>query len=233
MRDMDDDTTDDMDDGMGGSMDGDAALGDSAHTRLLAEVVVDQLPAEPLSWTGFRLESDTTHTHDRSFVFAHDRAHTVVIDGQRNQVAAGESVAIPPGSEHSHQGGAWEVLLSEPGVEAPTGASPEPLFTSGALEGIPETPVQLRFLLVELPPGSQTSVHTHPGPEYVYNTRGSYTYESDATGEVPTSEGDDHSLGADTAVQKRNTGDEPATFLSWFIVDPDEPFAAGATFDTP
>ena len=37
-------------------------------------------------------------------------------------------------------------------------------------------------------------------------------------------------LPPDTAVQKRNPFKQPATFLSWFLVDPDEPFAPKASF---
>ena len=34
----------------------------------------------------------------------------------------------------------------------------------------------------------------------------------------------------DTALQKRNPFKEPAAFLSWFLVDPDQPFAPKASF---
>jgi quercetin dioxygenase-like cupin family protein len=50
------------------------------------------------------------------------------------------------------------------------------VFASVPLEGIPEPPVTISFIRVELPPGSQTSIHTHPGSEFIYETEGDIDY---------------------------------------------------------
>lgn len=212
-------------DGMGG------ALGGSAETVLLAEETLTSLPAGPLAWSGFAVAS-VEHQHAAGFVHARD-ATAIIVDGREQQLQPGDAVFVPEGTVHRHGSGtAWDVLLAAPEVEAPAGVTGEPLFRSDQLEGLPEGEAQLRTLLVELPPGTETSVHTHPGPEYIYATSGPFVYENAIIGEAETGEGDDHTVPGGTAVQKRNfDGADTAAFLSWFVVEPDMPFAPSADFD--
>lgn len=70
-----------------------------------------------------------------------------------------------------------------------------------------------------------------PGPEYIYATQGEIDYQNAIIGTEQTVEGMDHALPPDTAVQKRNPAGGMATFLSFFVVDPDEPFAPEASFE--
>lgn len=210
---------------------GDQALGGTAGTDLLGEVTLDQLPRGPLAWSGFPI-SDAVHEHAAGFVHARE-ATTVTIDGRQQDLQEGDAVFVPDGTRHEHGAGlAWDVLLADPQVAPPAGVTDPPVFRSEPLEGLPDGSAQLRTLLIELPPGAKTSVHTHPGPEYIYVTGGRFTYENAIIGAVEAVEGDAHTLPPETAVQKRNEdGDGVAAFLSWFVVDPDAPFAPSASFD--
>lgn len=209
----------------------DQGLGGTARTVLLGEVTVDELPDGPLAWSGFPV-SDAGHEHAAGFVHARE-ATTVTIDGRQQEVQPGDAVFVPDGARHEHGAGlAWDVLLADPQVAPPTGVTEPPVFRSEPFEGLPDGSAQLRTLLVELQPGGETSVHTHPGPEYIYVTRGRFMYENAVIGAVEAVEGDGHTLPAATAVQKRNEeGGSIAAFLSWFVVDPDAPFAPSASFE--
>jgi quercetin dioxygenase-like cupin family protein len=207
-----------------GGMD-EGALGASAKTTVLAEATVD-LPEGPLAWTAFTV-SEVKHEHADAFVHAQGST-TVTIDGESTQLADGEAMFVPAGTRHRHgSGSAWDVVLDNPDVEAPS----EPVFRSDSLEGLPDGEALLRAILVELPPDTQTSIHTHPGPEFVYVTRGPFAYENAIIGEVEAHDGDTHTAPAGTPVQKRNPdGADTGAFLSWFVVEPDEPFAPEASF---
>jgi hypothetical protein len=129
--------------------------------------------------------------------------------------------------------GLWHIVLADPEAELPEeleGA--EVAFSSGELAGLPDGPAALRFLLVDLPMmDSATTVHSHPGPEYIYVSEGEIEYETGLADTEMLTVGDDRALPADTAVQKRNPTGEPAAFLSWFVVDPEAPFAPETSFD--
>ena len=215
--------------GMGGEM-----LGGSAQTETLADAMVEDLPDEPLVWAGYvaALDEPLTHEHSLSFVYAKDEPHTVTIDGEEIMLQPGEGVFMGQDVEHTHAVGSfWETLLTTPEAPPPPGlADAEQLFISETLEGVPQPPVRIAFIRVELPMGSQTSVHTHPGSEFIYVTEGDIDYQNAIIGTERMQAGDVHMLPADTAVQKRNPEGETAVFLSWFIVDPDEPFAPEASF---
>ncbi len=207
----------------------DEGLGGESETEVLAEGELPASPDEPLVWRAFRV-SDVEHEHGAAFVHARD-ATTVTVDGEESELQPGGAVFVPAGTAHGHGAGeAWDVVLTDPDADDPRGSSGE-VFRSEDLEGVPDGRVVLRAIHVELPPGGRTSVHTHPGSEFIYVTRGSFTYESGAKGEQLTEEGDGHVLPTGTPVQKRNPGEGTAAFLSWFIVEPDEPFAPEATFE--
>ncbi|CAN5647369.1 hypothetical protein BH20CHL1_BH20CHL1_05950 [soil metagenome] len=213
-------------------------LGGTSTIEVLAEEQVDTLPSEPHTWVAHELQMEAgsepvTHQHELGFIYAPDSEHTVTIDGEETRLEAGESVFIGQDVEHTHGAGTfWDIRLTRPGASPPAGLEDAAqIFASPELEGIPETPVQIRFIFAELPVDGETSVHTHPGSEYIYVTEGEIDYQNAIVGTEPMTVGDDHSLPANTAVQKRNPDGGPAVFLSWFIVDPDEPFAPEASFE--
>ena len=224
--------------GMGGdqTMGGGQMLGGDAQTTTLAEQQVDALPEEPLAWVGFDLSSIEGEINITSpapgFLYTNESSHTVTIDGGEMSLEMSKAVFIPEEANVSLMSGQglWHVVLTDPEANAPEAlADAEVVFSSGELEGIPETPVQLSFVLVELPMGSATSIHTHPGPEYIYMTQGEIEYQNAIIGTQMMKVGDDHAIPPDTAVQKRNPTGDMAVFLSWFVVDPDQPFASEAS----
>jgi quercetin dioxygenase-like cupin family protein len=84
---------------------------------------------------------------------------------------------------------------------------------------------------VILPPrGGLTTVHTHPGTEFIYMTEGRIDYENALVGVKRLGPGGAEAIPPDTPVQKRNPYRREAVFLSWFLVDPGEPFAPEAEF---
>ncbi|MDQ3396170.1 MAG: hypothetical protein M3511_00130, partial [Deinococcota bacterium] len=216
--------------GMGDMQTGDMQMsmdmmGEGAQLTALAETNLDTLPAGPLAWIALDLgalrEVNVTSPAP-GFLYAHEGTHSATADGTEVMLEQGESVFVPEGSEvmlASGQG-LWHIVLADPEAELPEeleGATVA--FTSGELEGLPEGPAALRFLLVELPMmGSATTVHTHPGPEYIYVMEGDIDYETGLADTETLTVGDDRALPADTAVQKRNPSDQRVTFLSWFIV---------------
>jgi quercetin dioxygenase-like cupin family protein len=121
-------------------------------------------------------------------------------------------------------------VLAAPGERLPRAPRAQRLFQSDVLEGVPRKSTLL-FIEVRLPPGAETSVHTHPGPEFIVGTAGRFDYENAIEGARPFGPGDTAGIPPDTPVQKRNRSGADAVFLSWFLVDADEPFAPGARFE--
>ncbi len=227
-----------MQTGMGDMRMGMDMMGEGAEITSLAEAEVDTLPEGPLAWIALDLSgvrNINVTSPAPGFFYAHAGPHSITTDGEEHMLESGQAVFIPEGSEVMLEGsqGLWHIVLADPEAELPGAlGNAQVAFTSGELEGLPEGPAVLRFLLVELPMiGSATTVHTHPGPEYIYVSEGEIEYETGLADTETLQVGDHRALPADTPVQKRNATDERATFLSWFVVDPDEPFAPEATFD--
>lgn len=216
------------------------ALGGGAATATLASADGVAVPAGEVAWvaTQVRLARDEelAHEHSLSTVYANENDHRLAIDGPPVTLAEGEGAAVPADTAHVHAASSearsvfWEVRLARPGSPLPGVSRAEPVFESEPLEGIPDSP-SLRFIRVDLEPGAETSVHTHPGPEFIHGTDGSFTYENGLEGEREFGPGDSAGIPPDTSVQKRNDTEADASFLSWFLVAPDQPFAPGAEFD--
>lgn len=217
--------------GMDGGMDNMSGMmgdGDGAAEQL-AMARADALPEGELAWVAYDVPAaEAAHAHGPAFVYAANASARLRLDADEAMLMMGEARFVGEGEEHTHGGAAWEIRLESADAEAPEGATR--LFASGALRGIPDAPVDLRFVRVTLPPGGMTAVHAHPGPEYVWVARGEIVHESAEDGERALRHGEDHDLPADTAVQKRNPGGDEAVFLSLFVVDPDAPFATDASF---
>jgi len=212
---------------------GGAALGGNASTTLLAQLTLDDVPGGPLAWVTHRLElgpgEEVTHRHQTAFVYAADGDHE--LDGQT--LREGQGAAAQSGIDHRHRALSehsvfWETRLDRPG-SAPSGFDAETVFESPVLEDIPDNPLAV-FVLVEIPPGGETSVHTHPGPEFIYQITGGIDYQNGLIGVRPMTPGDIEGIPPATSVQKRNPSGETAAFLSWFLVDPSQPFASPAVF---
>jgi quercetin dioxygenase-like cupin family protein len=215
------------------------ALGGSARTETLARTTLERPPPEPLVWRADEIElapaEAIEHEHELAFAYARRGAHASGAAGRGGALRAeGEGVALPANSPHRHQAdhdGAilWEIRLARPGAPAPPGAGRR-VFESEPLEGIP-APALASFIEVTVPPrGGQTTIHSHPGPEFIYQLSGQIDYQNAIVGTKRLGPGGAEAIPPGTPVQKRNPFARPATFLSLFLVDPDRPFAPKASF---
>jgi quercetin dioxygenase-like cupin family protein len=202
------------------------ALGGSAETRTLARARLASLPPGPLAWVahevaldqGRRLESDG----GPGFVYVRRGALGELGEGEA--VARGVAGTLVAGSEGAE---VWDIRLAAPG-SGRQGA--RRVFESEPLEGVPERPLATMIEVILPPRGGLTTVHTHPGPEFIYMTEGRIDYENALVGVKRLGPGGAEAIPPDTPVQKRNPYRREAVFLSWFLVDPDEPFAPEAEF---
>lgn len=212
-------------------------LGGTSLTVLLAEARVASLPAGPLAWAAYEATlaagRTVTHRHVPSFVFAGEPLR-VTVNAATTALRSGQAVFVGENVAHTHVGPGrfWEIRLAAPGGQPPADLGPAPrrVFASPALETVPPPPVLVSFVLVALPPGGETAVHTHPGPEFIYVTRGELVYQNALIGTRTMRVGDAHALRMDTAVQKRNATGAEAEFLSLFILDPARPPVSPARF---
>jgi quercetin dioxygenase-like cupin family protein len=207
------------------------ALGGAARVETLAKTRLVRPPKGELVWVAdeFRLAPGERLAH------AHEQAFLYVRRGRlAGGAAEGDGAAVRPRARHTHRAGdegavLWEIRLARPGSKAAEGATRR-VFESQPLEGVP-APAEVSFLEVTVPPrGGRTTVHTHPGPELIYQLSGRIDYQNAIDGAKRVGPGGLEGIPPDTAVQKRNPYARPATFLSWFLVDPDAPFAPKASF---
>ncbi len=209
------------------------ALGAKAKLTPLEQQDASNLRG-PLAWVAHeaKLNQAVTHSHERAFIYAADGSTTFSVGGGTFTLREGQAGWVGEGSTHTHSSGAfWEIRLATPGADAPEGLEgAERVFESEALQELPTGMAQLKFVLVEVPTGGQTSVHTHPGPEFIYVTRGDIDYQNAIIGSKGMGIGDSATLPANTAVQKRNPEGETAAFLTFFVVDPSKPLAPEASF---
>jgi quercetin dioxygenase-like cupin family protein len=214
------------------------ALGGGARVETLAGTTLSAHPPGELSWIAdeirLRAGRDVTHEHEFAFVYARRGSQTLRAAGRERTLAAGEGAMVRTGRLHRHgavEDGAvlWEIRLARPGAE-PARSVTRRVFESEPLRGIP-APAEASFLAVTLAPrGGRTSVHEHPGPELIYQLSGRIDYQNGLIGTKRLGPGGLEGIPPGTPVQKRNPFKRPAVFLSWFLVDPDRPFAPKASF---
>jgi quercetin dioxygenase-like cupin family protein len=208
------------------------ALGGSASTETIARLRLRDTPGGPLVWTAHEVRlmpgQMIEHEHQPAFVYARS--------GQPSLEGGADGAAVEAGVRHRHEAGDaeavyWEIRLARSGAPPPPGVrDARPVFESDPLEGIP-APAEASLIEVRVPPrGGSTTVHTHPGPEFIHQLSGRIDYQNEIVGTKLLGPGDAEGIPPGTAVQKRNPYLEPATFLSLFLVDPDRPFAPGASF---
>jgi quercetin dioxygenase-like cupin family protein len=239
-----DDSGDELDSGDRGA--GVGALGGSAQTRTLAGTTLRRPPPGTLAWVAdeIRLQPPEAieHEHGPAFAYARSGEHSVrgagdgPDSGADMSLAEGEAAAVAADMRHIHTAGGdgavlWEIRLARPRAAPPPGAgSARRIFESDALEGVP-APAAVSLIEVTVPPrGGRTTVHTHPGPEFIYQLAGRIDYQNAIVGTKRLGPGGAEGIPPGTAVQKRNPYPDPATFLSLFLVDPDRPFAPKADF---
>ena len=226
----------------GFSMDG-GALGGSALTTLLAQDVLPlEVAAGTFAWVAHEIRlapgEALEHTHEFAFVYAAAEPHLLTIGGKSMRLAPAKGAAIRTRVTHRHEAPDkpsvfWETRLAAPGSPPPPNAPNARLvFESSVLEGIPRSPLAA-FVHVLVPSGAETSVHTHPGPELIYQTVGRIEYENALIGAREMGTGEIEGIPPRVAVQKRNVFADDAEFLSWFLVDMTEPFASPASFFVP
>jgi quercetin dioxygenase-like cupin family protein len=208
------------------------ALGGSASTETLARTRLGERPAGPLVWAAHEVRlapgEAIEHEHEPAFVYGRR--------GEPSLQASADGAAVAAGTRHRHEGGGdeavyWEIRLARPGAPPPPGTrDARRVFESRPLEGIPD-PAEASLIEVRVPPnGGSTTVHTHPGPEFIYQLSGRIDYQNELVGTKLLGPGGAEGIPPGTAVQKRNPYVEPATFLSLFLVDPERPFAPKASF---
>ena len=235
---------------------GGAALGGNASTTLLAQAQLEDVSNAPLAWMTHRWElgagESLNHSHPFAFVYAEHGPHKLTAEQTITQVfaedthstlgsketivstlAEGEGAAVMAGPDHLHEAPDgpstfWETRLDYPDYIL-SGPNVETVFVSPVMEGIPDNALAV-FVLVEVPPGGETSVHTHPGPELIYQLTGVIDYQNGLIGVRQMTPGDVEGIPPVISVQKRNPSGETAAFLSWFLVDPNQPFASPAAF---
>lgn len=216
---------------------GGGALGAGARVVTLARAPLRSPPPGEPVWVAneFRLKPGraVSRPKDFAFVYAREGRIALVVGGHGRAIERGEAAAAPAGKRRVYRAdepgaAVWEVRLAERGSPVPEGA--RRVFESEPLEGIPQ-PAALSFLSVTVPPrGGRTTVHTHPGPELVYELSGTIDYQNALIGTRKLGPGGLEGIPPNTPVQKRNPYREPAVFLSWFAVDPSKPFAPAASF---
>ena len=239
-----DDSGDELDPSDRGA--GVGALGGSAQTETLARTSLRRPPPGTLAWVAheIRLEpgKPIEHEHEPAFAYARSgeqsvrRARGVPGSGGHTSLGAGDAAAVGAGVRHIHRAGdagavLWEIRLARPAAAPPPGAgSARSVFVSDPLEGVP-APAAVSLIEVTVPPrGGRTTVHTHPGPEFIYQLTGRIDYQNAIVGTRRLGPGGAEGIPPGTAVQKRNPYADPATFLSLFLVDPRRPFAPRADF---
>ena len=219
---------------------GGEALGGNARTTGLASHTLDEPPPGEVAWIGNGVEigrgETLDHRHELAFIYAVEGSHRLEIGPDRHGIDEGEGFVVPAGEPHRHEGGDGPTLfletrLAPPGSAYPAGAADEALslFESAPLGELPRDPLVV-FVHVLVPTGGQTSVHTHPGPEFITQIAGRIVYENAIIGAIEMEPGAFEGIPARTAVQKRNPFTEDAEFLSWFVVDSGQPFASPARF---
>ncbi len=216
---------------------GGGALGGDAKVVTLARAPLGSPPPARAGWTAWRVTLEPgkqlEHEHALATVYAEAGAHLLTVDGRPTRIKQEDGEIVQRGRRHVHAATDepsvfWDVVLAAPGAARPA-TTARRVFDTGPLDGIPPR-AEVAFLDVAVPPGGQTTVHTHPGPETIYVTDGPFDYQNGIEGITRLDDGDLKSIPPNTAVQKRNPGTGRARFLSWFIVDPSKDFAPSAEF---
>ena len=219
---------------------GGGALGDQSTTTPLAQGLLDAQPGATVAWTAFAIELGDGDRVEGSgaagFLYVVDGRIGVEWGEQERDLGPEEGVLINAGVPfdlRALDGPAtvWDIRLRPPTDEAAPDYAPAATFAwrSDPLQDIPPLPLAV-MALVTVPPGGQTIVHTHPGPEFIVVTAGRIDYQNAHKEALGVGVGTAETIGPGVQVQKRNPYDEDGVFLSLFLVDAGQPFASAARF---
>ena len=220
---------------------GGGALGDQSTTTPVAQGLLDAQPGATVAWTAFTIElgdGDAVEgSGDAGFLYVVAGRIEVEWGDQERSLGVEEGVLVNAGVPfdlRARDGPAtvWDIRLRAPADEAAPDYAPAATFAwrSDPLQDIPPLPLAV-MAIVTVPPGGQTIVHTHPGPEFIVVTAGRIDYQNAFKQAPGVGVGTTESIGPGVQVQKRNPYDEDGVFLSLFLVDAGQPFASAARFD--
>lgn len=125
-------------------------------------------------------------------------------------------------------GKAWLLTL---GPEDAVGHGGEVMATVGPIERFDAPEYLLRINTSDAPPGSMSSVHSHPGSEAMYVLSGEVTVRWPDRTDVLEAGDAGAGQSPHTTMQASSTGDEKLRGLIMFVVDPTQEFAKPETFD--
>ena len=219
---------------------GGGALGDGSITVPVAQGLLDAQPGATVAWTAFTIElgeGDTVAgTGEAGFLYVVAGRADVEWGEQERGLGPEEGVLVNAGVPFRLRaaGGAatvWDIRLRPPADGAAPDYAPAATLAwrSDPLQDIPPLPLAV-MALVTVPPGGQTIVHTHPGPEFIVVTAGRIDYQNAHKEALGVGVGTAETIGPGVQVQKRNPYDEDGVFLSLFLVDAGQPFASAARF---
>jgi len=143
-------------------------------------------------------------------------------------MAEAQAASGPHGLVTEAAGKVWLFTLGPQGQGASRGNK---VAEIGPLPTVSATQYLLRVNEGSGPPGSTTSVHTHPGSEAYYVLAGEV---SQKTPHGTSRVGAGQSMaghGADTAMQVTSSGATDASYFALFVVDATKPFSSPATFE--
>jgi hypothetical protein len=142
-------------------------------------------------------------------------------------VAAARAAEGPTGVVAESTGRVWLLTLGPAGGSSPGGTK---VAEIGPVSTAPATTYLLRINESSGPPGSVTTVHTHPGSEAFYVLAGEQSLRT-ATGVVRTGAGGRETGPAGgTPLQVSSSGTTDLRALIMFVVDADKPFSSPAEF---
>ncbi len=139
-----------------------------------------------------------------------------------------EAAATEAGIAAEVDGKAWLLTLGPKDAATPGGKD---VATIGPVDRFDAAEYLLRINVSAAPPGSKTSVHSHPGSEAIYILSGEATIRWPGRTEVV---GAGESLAGEaqhTPMEATSSGDEELVELIMFVVDANEPFSVPAVLE--
>jgi quercetin dioxygenase-like cupin family protein len=143
-------------------------------------------------------------------------------------MAEAEAAATDAGVPAEVHGKAWLLTLGPEGAAAQGG---ENVATIGPIDRFEAAEYLLRINVSAAPPGTKTSVHSHPGSEAIHVLSGEATIRWPGRTEVV---GAGESLAGEaphTPMEAASSGGEELVELIMFVVDANEPFSVPAVLD--
>jgi quercetin dioxygenase-like cupin family protein len=135
------------------------------------------------------------------------------------------AAATPQGVPAEAGGKVWLLTL---GPEDMPGQGGESVATIGPIDRFDAPEYLLRINISDAPPGTKTSVHSHPGSEAIYILSGEATIRWPDHTEVAGAGEALPGAAPNTAMEATSTGDEDLVELIMFVVDATQEFSSPA-----